>query len=472
MSLQRIDYVRNGTFYVHLHQENFKPQSSIYAKFRKQKRIATRNAFKQNQEYTLKGAGVTAAQLANANLDEKTLVRAMGRSLKENVDFSVINKLMTQQNYIGKGWDKRLISEKGRINTKNLNDLINHINRSLQILGLPGNAILLTKKNKEKIPKLVAQLKSQMESGEILPIQQNYAYAIIKQLETLGEVLKNNQFVTSETKGGITNKRIIEMMNKNLWGRGINEAVAIALKNKNAKAISEFCDNIRSIGDVQVIDESGITKPKLTQSKSDTSYENVKITANNGENELLVNINVSQKAYRNLTLKKDGTMSGSVELGSGGKIKDIIRVTFPSVLERYTAYNILLSNSNYLKAETEMAQDLMMRRDINKLLTGVNKHTSTILLVNETLYSMPEIVEIILNSDSLGLSKSMGKGNGVITPTFEGRGKAAGIAHTQIGESKSVWRAWVRSKKANQALNECTLKATLHLDKITSAMIK
>lgn len=102
MSLQKIDYVRNGTFYVHLHQENFKPQSSIYAKFRKQKRIANANSLKQNQEYTLKGAGVTAAQLADADLDEKALVQAMGRSLKEKVDFSVINKLMVQQNYVGK----------------------------------------------------------------------------------------------------------------------------------------------------------------------------------------------------------------------------------------------------------------------------------------------------------------------------------------------------------------------------------
>lgn len=109
-----------------------------------------------------------------------------------------------------------MISEEGEINTKNLNDLIKTINKSLRILGLPGNAVLLTRDNKEKIPKLAAQLQKQIDNKKILPIQKSYAENIIKQLETLGEVLKNNQFVTSETKGGITNEKIIKMMNKNL----------------------------------------------------------------------------------------------------------------------------------------------------------------------------------------------------------------------------------------------------------------
>ena len=169
--------------------------------------------------------------------------------------------------------------------------------------------------------------------------------------------------------------------------------------------------------------------------------------------------------FRNL-YRKYSFRSFEYSSGSGGTFKEAIDAIFNSnIYNKYLAYNIMAPRSKRTK-ETQALQDLILTRQIVKLFSsrGGQEDFSQWMLVNGEIIS---IWQIILSTEKfVGLSYSH------MTQTNDQAVSLSLPGAKSIEEDLVKIEAKERVPIINKKLNEMTIKAYVHIDKMAKTLVK
>lgn len=313
-------------------------------------------------------------------------------------------------------------------------------------------------------------LENFINKNNFVPLKEVKMAYIVESLENLIDDL-----IYNKTSSGhdITKANITDVIDS-LFSKGFSEVIGSQL---NSVAELTFDETLAEVvgsqtHKVQLTDIYG-NKTKIAgqkrAGKTDIKLSNVMVELNyfseSNIGEVQMNIGISNKLYRSQAfpgVKYDGQKL-SFSGGSGGSLKEALNSLFNSDMEHYLAYNTLAYGSG-LPAANIALNDIILTRQINRLFAtrGGTKDFSQFILVNGYVVSIWELIQYAANN-AMGYSNSQkGSASQGAALSIKGRPKI-------LQALKSSDNARIRVPNVNNAINEATILAYVHIDKLSAA---
>ena len=489
----------NG-YYIHYHQENIGKANkynvpNIVATFQSHRTNVLRQSKatykKLLKESILKDSSEELLNEAFSNEDVLTEIdRQMTQQMQELIATEKLQLLMEKQRSLYQG-------KKGNINFGNLlssgsKDQIEELDKLIGVLiecckilnSEEGSQLALAltnfKESTSDLPYLRDALDKFIEGNEkkeIITIDIQRANAAAQSINALARGL-----ITGKTsKGKALTTQGVQKMVDAIFNTGFGEAVASMIEETADSTIDRELIELTGKDTLPGVSFSLSSKKgdKITDAiprsgKADIKFSNLhfKIQQNSHTQggKILMTVGLSNKFYKtnhfkNLD-KKNSFHSFEYSSGSGGTFKEAIDAIFnSSIYNKYLAYNVMARRSTMTK-EAQALQDLILTRQIVKLFSsrGGQKDFSQWILANGEIIS---IWQIILSTEKfVGLSHSQ------MTQTSE-QAVSLSLPGTQDIEKEMIKReAEERVPIVNKKLNEMTIKAYVHIDKLKKAAAK
>lgn len=315
--------------------------------------------------------------------------------------------------------------------------------------------------------KLYDALESFIFKNNYIPIEELKIAHVVDALDRLAE---NLLFGKTSTGHDLTKSNITRMVDQ-VFSKGFSEVVGSQLNSVAELTFDEELTKVvgEKTHQVQLTDISGSKTASSGQKragKTDIKLSNV-IVALNYENaphlgEVTMDIGISNKFYRSEAfpgVKYDGqhlSFSG----GSGGSLKEALESLFHSDFDRYLAYNTLAYGDGLQTANMAL-NDIILTRQINRLFStrGGASDFSQYILVNGHVVSVWELIQYV-SQNMVGYSNSQaGSKNQGAALSIKGRPEI-------LQSLKSSSNARIRVPRVNNAVNDATISAHVHIHKL------
>lgn len=483
----------NG-YYIHYHQKNIGKANKhnipdIVATFQshrtnvlRQSKVTYKKLFASN---ILKSSSKELVEEVFKNEDIFTEInKQMTKQMQELIKTDKLEKLMTIQRETLQGKNKinlsDLISSNSEKQIKEFNNLLERLNECCKLLNgkAGGDLAAILAQSNLTIPKLQEALQNFIENNNGKSINQQRAVAAAQSINALAQGLKMGKTSKKEPLTTDAIKRMID----SIFNTGFGESIASILNKKSDHAIVSSLAQLTGKQTVPGVtislkkDGKNIVVDSTPRSgKADIKFSNItfeiqQIEGLTSGGKISMTVGLSNKQYRtnhfrNLD-RKNSFRSFEYSSGSGGTFKEAIDAIFNSnIYNKYLAYNIMAHRSKRTK-EAQALQDLILTRQIVKLFSsrGGQEDFSQWMLVNGEIIS---IWQIILSTEKfVGLSHSQmtQQSDQVVSLSLPGA--------KSIEEDLVKIEAKERVPIINKKLNEMTIKAYVHIDKMARALAK
>lgn len=488
----------NG-YYIHYHQENIGKANKhnipdIVATFQshrtnvlRQSKATYKKLFKES---ILKGSSKKLLNEAFSKEDVLTEIdRQMKKQMQELIATDKLQLLMEKQRSLYQGKERKinfanLISAESKVQIEELDKLIGVLVECCEILNSREGsqlAIELTnfRKSNFNLPQLQQALDNFIKENDkkLITIDEQRAVSAAQSINALTRGLITRKTSKNEA---LTTQGVQKMIDA-IFNTGFGEAVASIIDETASSVINRGLIELTGKQNVPGVKISLSSKEgdKITDAvpragKADIKFSNLRFKIQqNGDTQggtISMTVGLSNKLYRtnhfkNLD-KKYSFRSFEYSSGSGGTFKEAIDAIFNSnIYNKYLAYNIMAHRSKRTK-EAQALQDLILTRQIVKLFSsrGGQEDFSQWMLVNGEIIS---IWQIILSTEKfVGLSHSQ------MTQTNDQAVSLSLPGAKSIEEDLVKIEAKERVPIINKKLNEMTIKAYVHIDKMAKALVK
>ena len=490
------DYDGGGNIYVHLHAKNIgkamngssvspSEVAQIFTERKQQAYQASKTQFTQLFKNSL---NQKSQQLLNEVMDDEDLMtelqNEMGKKFQQALEVDKMQKLMElQRSGIATDNFAKIIINNSKDSVKNFNKLLDTMAAAAKML------------NSEQGDKLAVALSvgaratgsmsmSQMGAGlrralndfeksnnkklmTKLEIQQ--IDSIVQSINSLASMLETGKLANKKDK---VSASAIRRMTESIFNTAFAESISAILKETAYIAIDkEFKSALTGATQVaiqysnefgQAIKEKGIK----AYGKADASFSNVKMKIDSVNDEINIDIGISDKFYKtNYFPNLPGHDSNqSYSSGSGGTLTEALWSTFGSNLRYlYFAYNSLgHGNRSGWDIAQNALNDVILTRQITRLFAarGGNQDFAQFMFVNGQIIPIWDI--IMSTKQSVGLSQSQG-GNDQ---------QAVSISIPDRGEIQKVAQNYRRTTQeriyaVNKTVNKAKILAHVNLNNLT-----
>lgn len=488
----------NG-YYIHYHQENIGKADghsvpdivSTFQSHRTDVLTQSKETYKKLfKESILKGSSRKLLNEAFSKEDVLTEIdRQMTKQMQELIATDKLQLLMEKQRSLYQGKQGNinfvnLLSSGSKEQIEELDKLISVLIECCKILNsTDGSQLAIELINFRKSNFDLQRLQQALDDftkendNELISIDRQRAISAAQSINALARGL----IAGKTSKGKELTTQGAQKMVDAIFNTGFGEAVASMIDETANAPINRGLIELtgkKGVSGVQISLNSKngdkITDAVRRSGKADIKFSNLRFKIQqNGKTQggrISMTVGLSNKLYKtnhfkNLD-KKQSFHAFEYSSGSGGTFKEAIDAIFnSSIYNKYLAYNVMARRSTMTK-EAQALQDLILTRQIVKLFSsrGGQEDFSQWMLVNGEIIS---IWQIILSTEKfVGLSHSQ------MTQTSE-QAVSLSLPGTQDIEKEMIKReAEERVPIVNKKLNEMTIKAYVHIDKLKKAAAK
>ncbi len=488
------DFDKGGNIYVHLHVGNIgramngnpiQPSqvASIFRERKKQAFQASKIQFRTLFKNSLDNKSIGLLNEVFSNDDIMTKIQnEMGKRLEEALAVDKMQALMQIQRskITTENFAKSILGDKKVINSISQFDvLLDSLEKAAEILGteVGGNlaAVLRheqnTINNRKQLGSFLSKAleKFQEENQKVLlsELQIKQAEQISGTINSLASALSTGK--TKSDNKDITAKSIVKMTS-DIFSTGFAESISAMLKNTAYVAIDQTFKAFLTGSETAEIEYSdqfgeivGRSKGKAAYGKADAFFKNVKIKLEGTDNQVNINIGISDKFYRTNSFPglKGNKKKNSYSSGSGGSLTEALWSSFGSNLKYlYYAYNSLGHGNRKGWDQAQGAlNEVLLTRQIVRLFAsrGGNQDFAQFMFVNGQIVPVWNIIMSTLNDISLSSSQH-GQHSQPVTLSISDRGdiqKAAQARKNTLEE---------RIYNVNKAVRKAKITAHVNLD--------
>lgn len=415
----------------------------------------------------------------NDNLDK--INEALKKYFQEGLNSNIIQKLIQKQQNIV--WDETEMTkalQEGGESMKSFDSLLDNLAKAVKILDKNGKdiaLILINAKNTQTTVEMGEYLYTALKEAErkifgtetdpktkkevvkeAVTINktrlQNAIDALIKISAKLRTGDKSGKIVESkDKKNPITAQFLKDSINRNFFSTVLGESVAAGINNRAVTTstvyVKNTLKNIQSTGKDTVhfissgpsgsyadgVKDDGAPK----QGKADVKFNNVELHLeqlfpNESYGTVKLNIGLSNKAYKNLSLNAEKPTDSLVMGGSIKFNKILSMLTFNDRL-KYLTYNVLAWSSDSAPKELkegaesitpalEAIQDVLFTRATLHIFAARGKTDfANFMFVNGQLISMLDVVKAVINAKNLTTISTMDVTSSKAVYSIKGRSK-------------------------------------------------
>ena len=485
-----IDY--QGNIYVHLHARNIgraekgKRQNgaSLVKLFNDSKQKAFEASKRDYKKLFFNSLSSQSQELLNQILNNQDSFRKVqqqiGKQLQSYLSVESIEKLIDIQKNSNSFKMIENIFKRNQSAISSFNSLLNSMAQAAKILGTQqGAALAVVLSDQAKTTNFSINQKGENLQKALLNFQQNNNKKRISGIEldqvnhiigTINAFANNVQNFSTATGKGLTEKGLRTTFN-NIFSTGFGQALAAKVSQIGKKHIAQ--ELIKLTGakttNIQMLDiEGNILQGLQNRSaagKADLTMSDVKFSIEELEQQISLNLGISNKLYRSYGFNNlsSNQMSGSYSSGSGGSLEEALYSSFSSGRLIYLAYNTIghgKDNSEYSLAQQALHQ-VILTRQIVRLFSarGGNEDFSQFLFVNGQIIPIYEIIMSTLQNISKSQSQTGSEGQ----PLYLHIQNRQAIQHeTHQAEKKNLKRI----SDVNQAFRKAKISAHVNIQNL------
>jgi hypothetical protein len=510
-------YSYGGGFYIHLHQKHIgamlthKPTkvNSLVKTFKNQRKNARQAIQTQYKELFLANVAPEGKAVLEKLFDDNGNIEKIDAVLKdffqEGLNSEKVTQIIEKQRNIDWGPSsnfKKALSSTSK-KWEGFDSLLTNIADSIELLnqvdGPTIAALIRNAQNKKTLGGVGRSLERALSKVNIdnTTIQ---GKNLEKAMSTLN--IFASRIATGDKSGKLKEERkkdddpiTIEFLkssiDRNFFSTILGESAAMDMQylgEEGAKIyMKNAVENIKSTGkdsefllqtDIKGSYAGDVHIGEKRQGKADVKFNNITLSLDQildekqGLGEVTLNIGLSNKAYKTLSLDKNNTLTNkSLVTGGSMKINDVFSMLTSSPRIKYLGYNILAwsSNSNPSGQLTKGAEDitpaLLALQDA--LFTRVALYLfgargkidfANFMFINGQLISMLDIVNRLINQNNIATTSTMNKG------------KQQGIIFSMPGRSKwwsnlngnDIYNHFIRVQTLNEAINNSRIEGHIN----------
>ena len=201
--------------------------------------------------------------------------------------------------------------------------------------------------------------------------------------------------------------------------------------------------------------------------KTDNSFKDLSIKVNSGD-VVDINLGISTKWYKGSNSGNIYDVSIATETSFISRINQMLK----NPIENYYAYNALglAGQDNELYSALKAA---LVARNLDVLISGlgVQGDFAQYLVINGEFYSIWQIINAIEYLNQGQGSYSRGDKTDPITISATGLSKVISLTSQAQDEPNNLTKAFVRSKKQNQLIEELGLSAHFYPNRLKNALL-
>ena len=463
-------------YYIHRHIKHFEKDAAM-ALFQEQKNInyqIMKNRFKKNYLENINSVSRDGLNILDAAMKEEEILNGLDRELLETLNDSVSEAIKSYN------FDKKVKTAYNSLNSfintqdaKALDKLFSQISSATKLLTT----------NKNELTFLLG-IKKQYAQNRDLNALYNYIQKGIEQLDN--KIIKVNSSAIQSVNNSLLqlvgdlsqkkfNKQSLNGYIKNIFSTQIGEYIVSKGLGKAIgllpSAIMDYLSGTKNIevdGDLELQELiSNYGQQGNQVFKTDNSFKDLSIKVNSGD-VVDINLGISTKWYKGSNSGNIYDVSIATETSFISRINQMLK----NPIENYYAYNALglAGQDNELYSALKAA---LVARNLDVLISGlgVQGDFAQYLVINGEFYSIWQIINAIEYLNQGQGSYSRGDKTDPITISATGLSKVISLTSQAQDEPNNLTKAFVRSKKQNQLIEELGLSAHFYPNRLKNALL-
>lgn len=511
-------YTYGGGFYIHLHQKHIgammthkpSPMDSLVRTFVNQKnnaKAAIKNEYKELFIETVdekSKEAITALFEDNDNIDK--MDKVLYQYFKEGLDSQTVQNIISAQKDINWGDSsnfKKILQQNSK-KWEGFDSLLEGLAKGVELLNQTDGpsiaAVLRNAQKKGTLGGVGRELERELQKKEAkinnTTIQGKNLQKAVDNLKLLA-----SRLATGDTSGQLKENRkkdsplTIEFLkssiDRNFFSTILGESSAMNFEKAATTVagitIEDALNSISSTGkdttksfitSIKGSYAGNVTQGDKKQGKADIKFKNVKLTLEDFfpspySGQITLSIGLSNKAYKTLTLGKDGTITNnSLVTGGSIKITDVFNMLTNHARIKYLGYNVLAwtsdsapsalkDNAPDLKPALTALQDALFIRSIIHIFSARGKQDfANFMYINGQLVSIWDIINrVSKQKDGIATTSTMkNSGQGVIY-SIPGR---YSWWKSLNENNNSLYNNFTRTETLNNAINEARIEGHIN----------